>query len=43
MFATASPDQLDAPLWLTRLNPEQAAAATHPGGPLLILAGAGHR
>ena len=41
MFATASPDQLDAPPWLGRLNPEQAAAATHPGGPLLILAGAG--
>lgn len=27
--------------WLTQLNPEQLAAATHPGGPLLILAGAG--
>lgn len=24
-----------------QLNPEQAAAATHPGGPLLIIAGAG--
>ncbi len=41
MFATASPDQLDAAPWLSRLNPEQAAAATHPGGALLILAGAG--
>lgn len=27
--------------WLERLNPEQRAAATHAGGPLLILAGAG--
>src|SRR5437660_8539643 len=27
--------------WLDQLNPEQLAAATHPGGPLLILAGAG--
>ncbi|MEA2298387.1 MAG: ATP-dependent helicase UvrD/PcrA [Solirubrobacteraceae bacterium] len=27
--------------WLDELNPEQRAAATHPGGPLLILAGAG--
>src|SRR3954468_2299950 len=27
--------------WLEQLNPEQRAAATHPGGPLLILAGAG--
>src|SRR5918911_4489556 len=27
--------------WLAELNPEQRAAATHPGGPLLILAGAG--
>src|SRR3954464_10166468 len=27
--------------WLDALNPEQRAAATHPGGPLLILAGAG--
>jgi DNA helicase II / ATP-dependent DNA helicase PcrA len=29
------------PAWLEKLNPEQRAAATHPGGPLLILAGAG--
>jgi DNA helicase-2/ATP-dependent DNA helicase PcrA len=35
MFATG-----DRP-WLDQLNPEQRAAATHPGGPLLILAGAG--
>ncbi|MGH2905021.1 MAG: ATP-dependent helicase [Solirubrobacteraceae bacterium] len=27
--------------WLDELNPEQRAAATHAGGPLLILAGAG--
>jgi DNA helicase-2/ATP-dependent DNA helicase PcrA len=27
--------------WLDQLNPEQRAAATHAGGPLLILAGAG--
>ena len=27
--------------WLEQLNPEQRAAATHAGGPLLILAGAG--
>src|SRR3954464_1025502 len=27
--------------WLDALNPEQRAAATHAGGPLLILAGAG--
>jgi DNA helicase-2/ATP-dependent DNA helicase PcrA len=31
----------EAPAWLAGLNPEQRAAATHPGGPLLILAGAG--
>jgi DNA helicase-2/ATP-dependent DNA helicase PcrA len=29
------------PAWLTALNPEQRVAATHPTGPLLILAGAG--
>jgi flagellar biosynthesis GTPase FlhF len=27
--------------YLDALNPEQLAAATHPGGPLLVLAGAG--
>ena len=31
----------ESPAWLEDLNPEQRAAATHPGGPLLILAGAG--
>jgi DNA helicase-2/ATP-dependent DNA helicase PcrA len=31
----------DTPAWLNDLNPEQLAAATHPGGPLLVLAGAG--
>jgi ATP-dependent DNA helicase UvrD/PcrA len=41
MFATSPLDQLEAPSWLSRLNPEQTAAATHAGGPLLILAGAG--
>lgn len=30
-----------AETWLDELNPEQRAAATHAGGPLLILAGAG--
>ena len=30
-----------APSWLDELNDEQRAAACHPGGPLLILAGAG--
>ncbi len=29
------------PGFLAQLNPEQRSAATHPGGPLLILAGAG--
>ena len=28
------------PTYLDALNPEQLAAATHPGGPLLVLAGA---
>jgi DNA helicase-2/ATP-dependent DNA helicase PcrA len=31
----------ETPPWLEQLNPEQRRAATHPGGPLLILAGAG--
>src|ERR671936_191410 len=31
----------DAPAWLRALNDEQRQAATHSGGPLLILAGAG--
>src|SRR4051794_28698520 len=33
--------QTDARPWLDELNDEQRAAATHSGGPLLILAGAG--
>ena len=37
MSAALAPDRP----WLDELNPEQRAAATHPGGPLLILAGAG--
>ena len=35
------PQPRDTAPWLDQLNPEQRAAATHPGGPLLILAGAG--
>ncbi len=34
------PAVADTP-WLDALNPEQRAAATHAGGPLLVLAGAG--
>jgi DNA helicase-2/ATP-dependent DNA helicase PcrA len=34
-------DDGDSAPWLEQLNPEQRAAATHSGGPLLILAGAG--
>jgi DNA helicase II / ATP-dependent DNA helicase PcrA len=42
MFAAAAPSlDLDASTWLDELNPEQRTAATHPSGPLLILAGAG--
>ena len=42
MFVPVSAAPLpDAVPWLDELNPEQLAAATHPGGPLLILAGAG--
>ena len=33
--------QADERPWLDELNDEQRAAATHAGGPLLILAGAG--
>ena len=38
MFVSAVPE---APAWLESLNPEQRSAATHQGGPLLVLAGAG--
>ena len=34
-------DEQDPCVWLDALNAEQRAAATYPGGPLLILAGAG--
>jgi DNA helicase II / ATP-dependent DNA helicase PcrA len=37
----ASAPPLEGTPWLDELNPEQLTAATHPGGPLLILAGAG--
>ena len=37
----STPTITDEAAWLAALNPEQTAAATHPGGPLLILAGAG--
>src|SRR6187397_248614 len=33
--------QIEERPWLEQLNDEQRAAATHSGGPLLILAGAG--
>ncbi len=42
MFETLVPGRPpDAAAWLDDLNPEQLGAASHPGGPLLILAGAG--
>src|SRR5277367_6065654 len=34
-------DDRDPCVWLDALNPEQRAAATYAGGPLLVLAGAG--
>ncbi len=34
-------DEPAVPSWLDQLNLQQRSAATHPGGPLLILAGAG--
>src|SRR5919202_6128382 len=37
----AAPPAHEAQPWLDALNPEQRAAAMHPAGPLLILAGAG--
>ena len=37
----SAPAPLQTATWLDQLNPEQRAAATHSGGPLLILAGAG--
>ena len=41
MFAVIEDEPAaDAP-WLRELNPEQRSAVRHPGGPLLILAGAG--
>jgi DNA helicase-2/ATP-dependent DNA helicase PcrA len=42
MFDMVSPARrADTTRWLDDLNPEQLAAATHPSGPLLVLAGAG--
>ncbi len=38
---TATASTAEAPAWFEELNPEQRAAVRHPGGPLLILAGAG--
>src|SRR3954447_17443814 len=39
--APPSPPAADLAPWLEELNPEQRAAATHAGGHLLVLAGAG--
>ena len=42
MFETIAPvAPPPSAAWLDQLNQQQLAAATHPGGPLLILAGAG--
>lgn len=39
--APVVPAPEEPPPWLSSLNPEQRDAVRHPGGPLLILAGAG--
>src|SRR4051812_42537341 len=39
--APPPPPAAELPPWLEQLNPEQRAAATHRGGHLLVLAGAG--
>lgn len=41
MFDTRSEPTAPELSWFEELNPEQRAAVRHPGGPLLILAGAG--
>ena len=41
MFAVAEDQPTAEAHWLRELNPEQRSAVSHPGGPLLILAGAG--
>ena len=41
MFAVAEDQPAADAHWLRELNPEQRSAVRHPGGPLLILAGAG--
>jgi DNA helicase-2/ATP-dependent DNA helicase PcrA len=41
MFAVAEDEPTAGAPWLRELNPEQQSAVRHPGGPLLILAGAG--
>jgi DNA helicase-2/ATP-dependent DNA helicase PcrA len=41
VFDTRSPPSSPELSWFEELNPEQRAAVRHPGGPLLILAGAG--
>jgi DNA helicase-2/ATP-dependent DNA helicase PcrA len=41
MFSSAIAPPATEASWLEQLNPEQRRAATHPPGPLLILAGAG--